>query len=78
MPQSFRPFNTEKERIFSARGEETNTPQVARASNFHVPRVHVHQDNTQFSTNQLMECQLQMREMAQKLVNTPLFCFQDL
>ncbi len=25
-----------------------------------------------------MECQLQMREMAQKLVNIPLFCFQDL
>jgi hypothetical protein len=25
-----------------------------------------------------MECQLQMREMAQKLVSTPLFCFQDL
>jgi hypothetical protein len=78
MPQSFRPFNTEKERTFLARGEETNTPQVARASNSYVPRVHVHQDNTQFSTNQLMECQLQMREMAQKLVSTPLFSFQDL
>jgi len=25
-----------------------------------------------------MECQLQMREVAQKLVNTPLFSFQDL
>jgi hypothetical protein len=25
-----------------------------------------------------MECQLQMHEMAQKLVSTPLFCFQDL
>jgi len=25
-----------------------------------------------------MECQLQMHEVAQKLVNTPLFCFQDL
>jgi hypothetical protein len=25
-----------------------------------------------------MECQLQMREMAQKLMSTPLFCFQDL
>jgi hypothetical protein len=25
-----------------------------------------------------MECQLQMREVAQKLVNTLLFCFQDL
>ncbi len=26
----------------------------------------------------LMECQLQMREVTQKLVNTPLFSFQDL
>jgi len=25
-----------------------------------------------------MECQLQMREVAQKLVTTPLFSFQDL
>jgi hypothetical protein len=25
-----------------------------------------------------MECQLQIREVAQKLVSTPLFCFQDL
>jgi hypothetical protein len=25
-----------------------------------------------------MERQLQMREVAQKLMNTPLFCFQDL
>jgi hypothetical protein len=25
-----------------------------------------------------MECQLQMHEVAQKLMNTPLFCFQDL
>jgi len=31
-----------------------------------------------FSTNQLMECQLQMREVAQKLVSTLLFSFQDL
>jgi hypothetical protein len=61
-----------------ARGEETITSQATRASNSHVPRVHVHQENTQFSTNQLMECQLQMCEMTQKLVNTPLFSFQDL
>ncbi len=33
---------------------------------------------TQFSTNRLMECQLQMREMKLKLVNTSLFGFQDL
>jgi len=31
-----------------------------------------------FSTNHLMECQLQMREMAQKLVNISSFSFQDL
>jgi len=61
-----------------AKGEETTTPQVVRASDFHVPRVHVHQENTQFSTDQLMECQLQMREVVQKLVSTPLFSFQIL
>jgi hypothetical protein len=48
------------------------------ASNFRVPRVHVHQENTQFSTNQLMECQLHKHQVAQKLVNTPLFSFQNL
>jgi hypothetical protein len=78
MPQSFCPLNTEEECTFLARGEETTTPQAIRASNSHVPRVHVHQENTQFSINQLMECQLQMHEVAQKLMNTPLFCFQDL
>jgi hypothetical protein len=31
-----------------------------------------------FSTDQLMECQLQMREVEQKLVSTTLFNFQDL
>jgi len=61
-----------------ARGEESTTPQVVRASNSRVPGVHVHQENTQFSTDQLMECQLQMHEVAQKLMNTPLFNFQDL
>jgi hypothetical protein len=78
MPQSFRPLNTEEEHTLLARGEETTTPQVARASNSRVSRVHVHQENTQFSTDQLMECQLQMHEVAQKLVSTPLFNFQDL
>ncbi len=78
MPQSFRPLNMEEERTLLARGEETTTPQAVRASNSCVPRVHVHQENTQFSTNQLMECQLQMHEVAQKLVSTPLFSFQDL
>jgi hypothetical protein len=68
----------EEERTLLARGEETTTPQVVRASNSRVPGVHVHQENTQFSTNQLMECQLQMNEVAQKLMNTPLFSFQDL
>jgi len=46
MPQSFHPFNAEEERIVLARGEETNTPQSTRASNFHVPGIHVHQENT--------------------------------
>jgi hypothetical protein len=78
MPQSFRPLNTEEERTLLAKGEETTTPQVARASNFRVPRVHVHKKNTQFSTNQLMECQLKMHEVAQKLVSTPLFSLQNL
>jgi hypothetical protein len=63
MPQSFHPLNTEEERTLLAKGEETTT-QVVKASNFHVPGVHVHQENTQFSTNHLMECQLQMREVA--------------
>jgi hypothetical protein len=78
MPQSFRPLNTKEECTLLARGEETTTPHAARASNFHVPRVHLHQENTQFSINQLMECQLRMREVVQKLMSTPLFCFQDL
>jgi hypothetical protein len=78
MPQSFRPLNTEEDHTLLARGEETTTPQGARASNFRIPRVHVHQENTQFSTNKFMECQLQMHEVVQKLVSTPLFSFQDL
>ncbi len=78
MPQSFRPLNMEKKRTLLTRGEETTTLEAVRASNSHVLRIHVHQENTQFSTHQLMECQLQMHEMAQKLVSTPLFCFQDL
>jgi hypothetical protein len=68
----------EEKRILLVRGEETTTPQATKASNFCVPGVHVHQENTQFSIDQLMECQLQMREVAQKLMNTPLFSFQDL
>jgi len=46
MPQYFHPLNMEKERTFLARGEETTTPQATRTSNSHVPRVHVHQENT--------------------------------
>jgi hypothetical protein len=42
MPQFFRPFNTEKECTLLAKGQETTTPQAARASNFHVLRIHVH------------------------------------
>ncbi len=41
MPQSFLPFNTEKH-ILLAKGEETTTPQVAKASNSCVQGVHVH------------------------------------
>jgi hypothetical protein len=54
----------EEERTLLTKGEETTTPQAARASNFRVLGVHVHQENTQFSINQFMEWQLQMREMA--------------
>jgi hypothetical protein len=78
MPQYFRPLNIKEERTLLVRGEEITTPQDARASNSCVLGVHVHQENTQFSTDQLMECQLQMREVAQKLVSTPLFSFQYL
>jgi hypothetical protein len=46
MPQSFHPFNMEEERTLLLRGEEATTPQAAKASNFHVPKVHVHQENT--------------------------------
>jgi hypothetical protein len=58
-----------------ARGEETITPEAARASNSCVSGVHVHEENTQFSTDQLMECQLQMHEKTQKFVSTSLFSF---
>ncbi len=55
MPQSFRPFNMEEEHTLLVKGEEITTPQAARASNSCVPGVHVHQENTQFSIDQLME-----------------------
>ncbi len=64
MPQSFCPFNTENEHTLLPKGEETITPKVAKALNVHVPGIHVHWENTQFSTNQLMECQLQMCDVA--------------
>jgi hypothetical protein len=78
MPQYFRPLNMKEECTLLARGEEITTPQAVRASNSCVPGIHVHKENTQFSTDQFMECQLQMHEVAQKLVSTPLFNFQDL
>jgi hypothetical protein len=59
-------------------GEEDTTPQAVRASNSCVPQIHGHKENTQFSTDQLMECQLQMPKVAQKLMSTLLFSFQDL
>jgi hypothetical protein len=64
MPQSFRPLNTEEERTLLARGEETITPQAAKTSNSRVPRIHVHQESTRFSTNHFMKCQRQMHEVA--------------
>jgi len=78
MPQYFCLFNTKEEHTLLARGEDTTTPQATKASNSCVLGVHVHQENTQFSTDQFMECQLQMREVTQKLVSTPLFSFQNL
>ncbi len=68
----------EEKHTLLARGEETTTPEAARASNPRIPGIHVHEENTQFSIDQLMECQLQMHEVARKLVNTLLFSFQDL
>jgi hypothetical protein len=68
----------EKECTLLMRGEEITTPRATKASNYRVLRVYVHQENTQFSIDQLMECQLQMHEVAQKLVSTSLFNFQDL
>jgi len=56
MPQSFHLLNTKKECTLLVRGEETTTPQATKASNFRVLGVHVHQENTQFSNDQLMEC----------------------
>jgi hypothetical protein len=57
----------EEERTLLVRGEEITTPQAARASNSRVLGVHVHQKNTQFSNDQLMECQLQMHEVVKSL-----------
>ncbi len=42
MPQFFCPFNMEEERTLLARGEETTTPKVARASNSRILGIHVH------------------------------------
>jgi len=64
MPRSFHPLNMEEKRTLLVRGEETTTPQATRASNSCVLGIHVHQENTQFSIDQFMECQLQMSEMA--------------
>jgi hypothetical protein len=78
MPQSFFLLKMEEKHTLLVRGEETITPQVVRASNSRVPGVHLHQENTQFSIDRLMECQFQMHEVAQKFVSTSLFNFQDL
>ena len=42
MPQSFHPLNTKEERTLLVKGEETTTPQVAKALNSRVLGVHVH------------------------------------
>jgi hypothetical protein len=42
MSYSFHPLNTEEEHTLLAKGEETTTPQVAKASNSPVPRLHLH------------------------------------
>jgi hypothetical protein len=68
MTQSFYPLNTEEEHTLLAKEEETTTPQAIRASYMYM----------KFSIDQFMECQFQMREVAQKLLNTPLFSFHDL
>jgi hypothetical protein len=78
MPQSFHPLNMEEKRTLLARGEDTTTPQAAKASNSCVLGIHVHQENTQFSIDKLMECQFQIHEVAEKLVSTLLFSFEDL
>jgi hypothetical protein len=54
MPQSFRPLNMEEECTLLTKGEEITTPQATRASNSRVPKVHVHLENTQFSTGVLI------------------------
>jgi len=54
----------EEEHTLLVRGEETTTPQVVWALNSCVLGIHVHWENTQFSADQLMECQLQMHEVA--------------
>jgi hypothetical protein len=46
-----------EERTLLAGGKETTTLQATEASNFRVPGIHVHQENTKFSIDQLMECQ---------------------
>ncbi len=42
MPQSFHLLYMEEVCTLLVKGEENTTPQVAKASNFHVPRVHAH------------------------------------
>jgi hypothetical protein len=56
MPQFFHLLNIEEECTLLVKGGETTTTQDAMASNYCVPRINVHQENTQFSTDQLMKC----------------------
>jgi hypothetical protein len=51
MLQSFHLLNTKEKHTLLVKGEETTTPQATRASNSCVLGIHVHQENTQFSTD---------------------------
>jgi hypothetical protein len=77
MPQSFCPLNMEEEHIL-LRGGRKLLHHKLLGHQILVSQEYMYIKKTQFSTHHFMECQFQMREMAQKLVNTPLFNFQHL
>ncbi len=78
MPQSFRPLNMEEEHTLLTRGKKLLYHKLL-GHQIPVSKEYMYIRKTHnFSIDQIMECQLQMYEMAQKLVNTSLFSFQDL